>query len=69
MQPAGRNLKILNIVAAVLMLAATALVFLYAPQERQMGEVQRIFYFHVPSALMSFLAFFVTLITGVAYLV
>jgi heme exporter protein C len=68
MQPAGRNLKILNIVAAILMLAATALVFFYAPEERQMGEVQRIFYFHVPSAIMSFLAFFVTLIAGVAYL-
>jgi heme exporter protein C len=69
MQPAGRNLKILNIVAAVLMVAATALVFFYAPQERQMGEVQRIFYFHVPSAIMSFLAFFVTLVAGVAYLI
>ncbi|MEP7357854.1 MAG: cytochrome c biogenesis protein CcsA [Anaerolineales bacterium] len=69
MQPASRNLKILNILAAGLMLAATALVFFYAPQERQMGEVQRIFYFHVPSAFMSFMAFFVTLVAGVAYLV
>ena len=68
MQPAGRNLKILNIVAAILMLIATAMVFFYAPQERQMGEVQRIFYFHVPSAIMSFLAFGVTLVAGIAYL-
>jgi heme exporter protein C len=33
-----------------------------------MGEVQRIFYFHVPSAWVSMLAFFVTLVTSIAYL-
>src|SRR5215212_5543559 len=68
MQPASRNLQFLNVITAVLMLAATALVFFYAPQERVMGEVQRIFYFHVPSAIMSFLAFGVTLVAGIAYL-
>jgi heme exporter protein C len=68
MQPASRNLKILNVVTAVLMLAATYMVFFYAPQERMMGDAQRIFYFHMPTALMSFLAFFVTLAAGVAYL-
>jgi heme exporter protein C len=33
-----------------------------------MGEVQRIFYFHVPSAWVGFLAFFVTLCMSIAFL-
>ncbi len=33
-----------------------------------MGEAQRIFYYHVPSAWLSFVAFGVTLIAGIAYL-
>jgi heme exporter protein C len=69
MQPASRGLKILNVVTVVVMLIAVGLVFFYAPEERVMGEVQRIFYFHVPSAMMSFLAFFVTLVAGVVYLI
>jgi heme exporter protein C len=34
-----------------------------------MGEVQRIFYWHVPSAWMSMVAFGITALTGVIYLV
>ncbi|MBI3243584.1 MAG: cytochrome c biogenesis protein CcsA [Chloroflexi bacterium] len=65
---APRNLQILTVVTAGLMLIALGLVFLYAPQEATMGEVQRIFYFHVPSAWVGGLAFFVTLLAGIAYL-
>lgn len=43
--------------------------FLYAPTERVMGEVQRIFYFHVAAAMNSFLAFFVVFAAGIAYLI
>jgi len=68
MEKSSRNLQILNIATILLMVIATGLVFLYAPQERTMGEVQRIFYFHVPSAWVSMLAFFVTLVTSIAYL-
>jgi heme exporter protein C len=63
-----RSLQILNVVTALLLLAATALVFLYAPREATMGEVQRIFYFHVPAAWVSMLAFGVTFVAGIAYL-
>ncbi|MGH2520860.1 MAG: cytochrome c biogenesis protein [Anaerolineales bacterium] len=63
-----RYLQILNIVTALLMIAATALVFLYAPREATMGDVQRIFYFHVPSGWVAGLAFLVTLVAGIAYL-
>ncbi len=68
MEKATRNLQILNVVTIALMIVATALVFFYAPTERVMGQVQRIFYFHVPSAWVSMLAFFVTFVAGIVYL-
>ena len=68
MEKASRNLQILNVLTIVLLVIATALVFFYAPRERVMGDVQRIFYFHVPSAWVGFLAFLVTLVAGIAYL-
>jgi heme exporter protein C len=43
------------------------MVFLYAPREATMGEVQRIFYFHVASAWVGFFGFFVTFVGGVLY--
>lgn len=63
-----RYLQSLNLLTAVLMIAATALVFLYAPREATMGDVQRIFYFHVPSAWVAGLAYLITLVAGMAYL-
>ena len=69
MEKPPRSLQVLNLVTAVLMLAAVGLVFLYAPREVTMGEVQRIFYFHVPSAWLGMLAFAVTFLTSIAYLV
>ncbi len=68
MEPLSRRLQILNLVSAVLILIALGLVFFYAPEELVMGQVQRIFYFHVPSAWVGFLAFFVTVVAGVMYL-
>ena len=67
MPKANRAVTILNVVTAAMMLIAIGLVFLYAPQEKVMGEVQRIFYFHVPSAWLSFTAFVVTAIAGAIF--
>ena len=47
---------------------ALGMVFFYAPREVTMGEVQRIFYFHVASAWIGFFAFFVTFLSGISYL-
>lgn len=55
-------------VTAVLMLGAIYMVFLYAPDERVMGPVQRIFYFHVPSAMVTFSSVLVLLVASVTYL-
>jgi len=50
------------------MIAALAMVFLYVPNERVQGLVQRIFYFHLPSAWNTFLGFFIVAGAGASYL-
>lgn len=52
----------------LLLVSAWYYVFLVAPTERTMGTIQRIFYIHLPSAFISFLAFFVVFVASVAYL-
>ncbi len=59
---------ILFCAALVMVLWAWYAVFLQVPTERTMGVVQRIFYLHLSSAFVSFLAFFVVFISSVAYL-
>ena len=54
-------------VAALMLIAGYAALFL-APSERTMGLVQRIFYFHVPSAWTAFVAFLIVFIANIAYL-
>ncbi|MFQ5707880.1 MAG: cytochrome c biogenesis protein [bacterium] len=44
------------------------LIFLFASEERSMGQIARILYFHVPSAWIGFLAFFVVFYCSIAYL-
>jgi heme exporter protein C len=51
-----------------LVLLALYASFVYAPTERVMGEVQRIFYFHVGAAFNAFFAFFLVFVAGVIYL-
>ncbi len=60
--------RILSIVVTLAMLVAVCAVFLYAPTERQMGDVQRIFYFHVSAALSAATAYFLVFLGSVQYL-
>lgn len=46
----------LPLAAAAAMVLAVAMMFLYAPTEALQGEVQRIFYIHVPSAWVTYLS-------------
>ncbi|MFN2108174.1 MAG: cytochrome c biogenesis protein [Anaerolineae bacterium] len=55
-------------VSVVVFLVALWMVFFYAPREATMGDVQRIFYFHVSSAWVGFFGFFVTFVGGIGYL-
>lgn len=60
---------VLGSVTCLAMAVAIYMVFFYAPTETTMGDVQRIFYFHVSSAWISFLAFFVVMLTSIVYLI
>ena len=51
-----------------LMIAALYGMFIHAPTERVMGEVQRLFYFHMGSAVAAFAAFFLVFAAGSIYL-
>ncbi|MFC1980110.1 cytochrome c biogenesis protein [Chloroflexota bacterium] len=51
-----------------LLVASLYLILLYVPTEESMGVVQRIFYFHVPLAWVSFLAFFIVFLCSILYL-
>lgn len=52
----------------VLMLVSLYLIFIYAPIEKIMGPVQKIFYVHVSTAWVGFLAFFVVFIASIIFL-
>jgi len=54
--------------AGLLMVVDLYLILIYAPRERVMGDVQRIFYFHMPLAWNALLAFSVTFVCGILYL-
>lgn len=56
------------IVLFAAMTTALAGVFLYAPNERAMGVMQKIFYFHVSSAWIGFFAFGVAFVCSLGYL-
>ena len=55
-------------VTGSLMTVALWMAFLYAPDEAVMGAVQRIFYFHVPAAIVTFLSVFILLGASIGYL-
>jgi heme exporter protein C len=50
------------------MLLSLYAIFMYAPIEKTMGVVQKIFYFHLSLALLSFLAFFIVFVASIIYL-
>jgi len=59
---------ILTITALILILVSISAVFFYAPVERTMGMVQKIFYFHVSSAWVGFLAFGLVFVMSLLFL-
>ena len=68
----GRGLGLrgyLVLLGGVMMLANVYLIFWGAPTDAILGDIQRVFYFHVPIAVMSFLAFFLVFVASIAYLV
>jgi heme exporter protein C len=60
--------KPLAAITAVSVLASIYLIFVWVPTEATMGIVQRIFYFHVASAAVAFIGFFVGGFAAIGYL-
>ncbi len=73
MNLSGRWFRLFVAVTALLMVTSVLLVFLVAPDAANLATnteraVQRIFYFHVPSWWVGFLAFLVAAVAGGGYL-
>src|SRR5256712_12360831 len=64
-----RGFSILAIVTALLLSFALYEALIAAPTERTMGDVQRIFYYHVPSAWTAFLLFLINFVVSVVFLI
>jgi heme exporter protein C len=63
-----RHLRGLTIATAVTVTAALVLVFFYAPLDAEQGFVQKIFYIHVPLAIVSLVGYCLGGVFGLAYL-
>ena len=64
-----KTLKILTVVTVLMLAVASLMVFFYAPLEAVMGQVQKVFYFHVAAGWTGMLGFFVAFVAGIAYLI
>jgi heme exporter protein C len=62
------SLRVMAIATAVVLCAAFAMVFLYAPQDADQGFVQKIFYLHVPIAICALVGFVVAAIHAIRHL-
>ncbi len=68
-QPSDRLTPALAALSGAMVVAALYLIFVWVPNESTMGVVQRIFYFHVPSAAVSWVAFMIGGVAAVRYLI
>ena len=63
-----KSYLLLGILSYLIIMTGLYMAFIYAPTEKSMGAVQRIFYFHVPLAWVSFIAFGVVAAASVLFL-
>jgi heme exporter protein C len=64
----GRGLRSLSLITVVVIAAALSLVFFYAPLDVDQGFVQKIFYIHVPLAIVSLCGFVFGAFMAIGYL-
>jgi heme exporter protein C len=64
-----RGFTLLALVTALLLSFALYEALIAAPTEQTMGNVQRIFYYHVPSAWTAFVLFLINFVSSVVYLI
>ena len=64
----GKGLRALSLVTTVVLTATFALVFFYAPNDADQGFVQKIFYVHVPMAIVALGGFIAAGVMAIAHL-
>ena len=64
----ARGLKSLSIASVVLIVGAFTLVFFYAPNDADQGFIQKIFYLHVPLAIVALCGFVAGGVFGIQFL-
>lgn len=64
-----RVFPVLAVITALLLSFALYEALIVAPTEQTMGNVQRIFYYHVPSAWTAFLLFAINFVASIIYLI
>lgn len=69
MTPKPALLKFLDILSILVLAIAAYLALVFAPRELVMGDVQRVFYFHIGTAWTGLLGFLFAAGLGIAYLV
>jgi heme exporter protein C len=69
MQPRPLALKVLDFTSIILLAIAAYLALFFAPTEAVMGQVQRVFYFHIGTAWVGLLGFVIAAVAGVTYLI
>jgi heme exporter protein C len=62
-------LTILDIVSILVLVIATYLALVFAPTELVMGDVQRVFYFHIGTAWTALIGFMLAALFSVTYLI
>jgi len=62
-------LTILDVLSVIALGVAAYLALVFAPTETVMGDVQRVFYFHVGTAWVGLLGFVIAAVSGIAYLI
>ncbi len=68
MQPKSTTLKVLDVVSVLLLAAAAYFALFYAHEEATMGQVQRVFYFHIATGWVGMLGFLAAAVAGIIYL-
>ena len=64
----GKGLRALSLATTVVLTTAFALVFFYAPNDADQGFIQKIFYVHVPMAIVALCGFIAGGVMAVAHL-
>ncbi len=67
-RPLGSGLLALSVAAAAIMATALALVFFYAPLDAEQGFLQKIFYLHVPLAIVALCGFVAAALMAIMHL-